>query len=312
VAKRIGRKSLTSATKSVVKKGASRVAANARRKLSSVRAALETFESGIKIHRFKLRSFKPNVSFSFERGKFIVKTADSGAELEECLRLRFEVFHREYQNKKRKTGIDIDKIDLICDHLVIKEKATGRVIGTYRMNSSRYTSTFYAATEFKIDELLALPGNKLELGRACIDRNNRTGAVISLLWRGIFEYARLTETRMVFGCTSVKTVEPLQIGLVTKHISENVPIEDEVRVVPLKKFRVPRLNRMLEYVESNPYEYRKDEIAAMLPALLLSYLNLGAKVSAEPALDRDFGCIDFLTILRFDDLSPAMKVKYRI
>lgn len=312
----MGPREFTSTTKSkarsAIRSGASKVAAQARLKFSSVRQALEQFEAERKIHHFKIRSYKPNIGFSFERGKFIVKTAESGAELEECLRLRFQVFHREYQKKKRKIGVDIDKLDYICDHLVIVEKETGRIIGTYRMNSSLYTSNFYAATEFDIGGLLTLPGNKLELGRACIDKEFRTGAVISLLWRGIFEYARATQTEILFGCTSIKTTDPLKVGLVTKYVGEAVPIEDSVRVTPLKKFRVPRLGRVLQYIDSNPFEYRQEEVAGLLPALFLSYLNLGAKVFAEPALDRDFGCIDFLTILRTSEMSPAMKGKYRI
>lgn len=288
-----------------------RAAAKAIRKLGSVKTAIERIDSQLKLQRYRIRDYKPNVSLQFERGKFLIKTAADGKELEECLRLRFEVFHREYQNKRRKVGVDIDKMDYICDHLVIIEKATSRVIGTYRMNSSLFTDTFYAATEFNIDEVLAIPGNKLELGRACIDRDFRTGSVISLLWRGIFRYAALTDTTIFFGCTSVKATDPLEIGMVTKFISENAPIVDEASVKPLRKFKVPHLRKALQYIESNPFEYRAEDISAQIPALFTSYMSLGAKVFPEPAFDREFGCIDFLTLLHFDQIDAAVKSKFQ-
>ncbi len=288
-----------------------RVAARAFRKIRSVKSAIEKIDRRMKLHHYNIRNFRPHVSFEFERGKFILKTAQNGAELAACLQLRFEVFHREYMKKKRTYGVDVDRLDDICDHLVIIEKESNRVIGTYRLNSSRFTEEFYTATEFNIEELLRAPGNKLELGRACIDREFRNGTVISLLWRGIFEYARLTETQLLFGCTSIKTMEPLQIGLVTKHVRDTLPV-DELRVRPVKKHKVKSLKTVLEYIEANPYEYDRESIEGMIPTLFTSYLNLGAKVCAEPAIDREFGCIDFLTVLRLDEMNPVMKGKYKV
>ena len=280
--------------------------------IKAFRSALEKIDSKVKLRRYKIRDFKPNVSYSFERGHFIVKTAENGADLEQCLKLRFEVFHREYMQKKRLIGVDVDKIDFICDHLMIIDKRTNQAIGTYRLNSSVYNNVFYSADEFNIDDLLKFNGNKLEIGRACIDRDHRTGTVLSLLWRGIFEYIRHTDTKMVFGCTSIKATEPLQIGLITRYITETSPVVDDAHITVTRKFRVKNIKQILDYLDHNPYEYRKEEIAPEIPALYLSYLNLGAKVASEPALDRDFGCIDFLTVLKMDELPAAVKGRYKI
>ena len=280
--------------------------------IKSLRRALEKIDSKVKLRRYKIRDFKPNISYSFERGNFVVKTAANGEDLEQCLKLRFEVFHREYMQKRRTIGVDVDKMDFICDHLMIIDKRTNTAIGTYRLNSSVHSDVFYSADEFDIDELLKFNGNKLEIGRACIDREHRTGTVLSLLWRGIFEYIRLSDTKMVFGCTSIKTTEPLKIGLITRYITETSPVVDDAHIPVTRKFRVKNLKQILEYIEHNPYEYRKEELETEIPALYLSYVNLGAKVAPEPALDRDFGCIDFLTVLKMDELPAAVKGRYKI
>lgn len=282
------------------------------KKLGSVKMAWEKIDSGMKLHHYRVREFQPKVSFRFERGDFIVKTAENGAELEECLKLRFDVFHKEYRNKKRTHGVDVDKLDFECDHLVIYNKRIGRTIGTYRLNSSLFNKTFYSANEFEMDEVLKLEGNKLELGRACIDREYRTGVVIALLWRGIAAYIQKTDTKVLFGCGSVKTMEPMEIGLLTKYFADIGALSFEYGTTPTKKYKVKSLERVLEYIEAHPSAYDKETVEKMVPPLIQSYLRMGAKLCGEPAIDREFYCIDFLVCLKLDELHPLHKDKYKV
>jgi putative hemolysin len=278
--------------------------------LNSVKNAWERFDAEVKLHHHKIRNYEPNIQFSFERGDYIVKTADDGAELEECLKLRFSVFHKEYMKKRRNVGVDIDKLDYVCDHLVIHDKRTGQVIGTYRLNCSRFTDTFYSTTEFNLDQILALPGIKLELGRACIAREHRNGTVIALLWRGIIEYIQKTETKILFGCASIKTMEPLEIGLISKYLADEGYMTFDFDVPPTRKYKVKQLSKILEYIDVNPFEYHKPDIELLIPTLFKSYMRAGAKICKEPALDREFRCIDFLTVLNVDTMSALFKNKY--
>lgn len=281
-------------------------------KMRSVKTAFERFDSERKLHQYNVRNFEPNVTFMFERGHYIVKTATNGTELEECLKLRFNVFHKEYMKKRRTVGVDIDKLDYLCDHLVIFDKRTQKTIGTYRLNSSMHTDTFYSAGEFDLGKILEIEGNKLELGRACIDREYRSGVVIALLWRGIAEYISLTNTKVLFGCGSIKTMEPLEIGLVTKHLNDSGSLTFDYGVAPTKKYRVKQLNQVLEYIDAHPFAYNKEEVAALIPALFMSYLKMGAKLCGEPALDREFHCIDFLTMVKMEELEPSIREKFKV
>ena len=43
-----------------------------------------------------------------------------------------------------------------------------------------------------------------------------------------------------------------------------------------------------------------------MPPLLGSYFKAGAKVYSPPALDRDFSCIDLLTILNMQTWTPSI------
>lgn len=280
--------------------------------VKSVKVALEKLNAQIKIHHHKIKKYEPKVRFEFERGHFLVKTAVNGVELESCLRLRFEVFHKEFMNKKRTVGVDIDRLDFICDHLVIIDKRDNRTIGTYRLNCSKFNDTFYSAGEFHMDRLLEMPGNKLEMGRACIDKEYRTGAVMALLWRGIVEYAQATDSKYLFGCGSVKTTDKLESALIYKWLRDHGHMNDEFGVVPTKKFRIRGFQECLDYIEASPDRYDDEAVREMIPTLVHSYLKAGSKLCGEPALDLEFSCIDFLILLKADEMSALFQRKFKI
>ena len=52
------------------------------------------------------------------------------------------------------------------------------------------------------------------------------------------------------------------------------------------------------------------EAEGKTPSLLKSYIKAGAKVSSYPAYDRDFNCIDFVTILERKNLDSKLVRKF--
>jgi putative hemolysin len=61
------------------------------------------------------------------------------------------------------------------------------------------------------------------------------------------------------------------------------------------------------------YAFCLDEIYETCPPpprLLRAYLNIGAKVCAAPAMDREFKTIDFLTLMDLQNLPPLTTNRY--
>ena len=284
-----------------------------RKTLSGVSQKIQKIDSNLRLNHYKIKDFEPNVAFNFERGHFLVKTVENGDELEQCLRLRYEIFHREFLKKKREIGVDIDKLDFMCDHLAILDKRhDNRVIGTYRLNCSRFTDTFYSATEFKIGKLLEQDGHKLELGRACIDKDYRNGVVITLLWRAIAEYLLQTDSKFLFGCASVKTMDLNEAALVHSHLTDLGIIDSEYQIEPTSKYVFPELHERVEKLRGENLKLTEEQIKTLIPPLFASYIKMGVRVCGEPALDKDFQCIDFLTVLKMDELNPLFVRKYKV
>ena len=75
--------------------------------------------------------------------------ADDAATVEAAQRLRYDVFAGELGARLGGTGgHDVDEFDAYCDHLVVREDATGAVVGTYRMLPPGRLARRYADAEF--------------------------------------------------------------------------------------------------------------------------------------------------------------------
>ncbi|MFN7904699.1 MAG: GNAT family N-acetyltransferase [Pseudobdellovibrionaceae bacterium] len=279
---------------------------------SSLDRVSSALQSMYQMRMNRIHKFKPKVQIFSEVGPFVIKTVTNIDELKASLMLRYQVFHREFMGKPRMVGLDIDAFDSVCDHLVIIEKKTGQVVGTYRMNCSLFSEKFYSGKEFNLKRIMDKPYVKLELGRACIHRDYRRGSVISLLWRGIAEYMNASNAQVLFGCGSVKTKNPREAALLYRYFFEDKRISPDFFAPPTLPFTMPNLDLWIQNFKSPLTDSERAEAEAMIPTLLRTYLKIGAKIGGEPAWDEEFQCIDFLTIVDREDLNKALWKKYKL
>ena len=139
-------------------------------------------------------------------GNYAVRYARALDELDELLRLRFAVFNLELDEglaASWASGRDFDSFDPQCHHLIVDHRPTGRIVGTYRIQTTQMSAAaggFYTASEF---DLSRLPGEILEeaveVGRACIEREHRLKPVLFLLWKGLARYMEHNRRRWLLG-----------------------------------------------------------------------------------------------------------------
>lgn len=281
---------------------------------SSLDRVSTTLQSIYQLRLNKIHKFKPKVEIHAEIGPFQLKTVTTVSELKAALKLRYEVFHREMMGKKKNVGIDVDEYDFLCDHLIIIEKRTREVVGTYRLNCSSFNPAedFYSAREFNLSRILEQPGVKLELGRACIHKDFRRGLVISLLWRGIADYMAATNAQILFGCASIKTHNPREAALLYRSFFEDHRFTPEYFAPPTLPYTMPNLDLWIKNFKSPLTETEREEVKALIPPLCRAYLKIGAYLGGEPAWDDEFKCIDFLTILHREDLNRTLWKRYKL
>lgn len=254
-----------------------------------------------------LAGFTPGLQLRLQVGDHAIKTAETLEEVKQALRLRHEVYYGEFLGRTDPDQLDLDRFDPVCDHMLVLEAATGRIVGTYRLNFSRQ-GDFYSSQEFDIRAVLRLKGKKLEIGRACVARQGRNRGVFMMLWKGISEYMRRTGTRYAFGCTSMpagndyQRVTSLFRYLRSKHYSS-----DACRVFPINP-----LPASVTSAGDSPTNEAMDEarVGRLLP-LLAVYLHAGAVVCGEPSYEEGFRTYDFFTLLDVESLTEAGRRLFR-
>lgn len=222
------------------------------------------------------------------RRPYRVRLARTGADVQAAQRLRFRVFNLELGEglaRSYATGRDADRFDDVCDHLIVEDRRSGIVVGTYRLQSGTRAAAhlgYYSDLEFDLTPLEPLRAEIVELGRACIDARHRNFAVLNLLWNGIAEYARQCRARYLIGCSSLTSTDPAVATAAYRKL-QGYLAAPSLRVGPRAKF------------SCDPATPCAD--APKIPKLLGAYLALGAEICGPPAIDREFGTIDFLTWL---------------
>ncbi len=192
-------------------------------------------------------------------------------------------------------GLDTDRFDEHCDHLVVRHNPTGETVGCYRLlppPGAIAAGGLYTATEFELDELDVIAPQTVEMGRACVAADHRSGAVLALMWAGILVYLESTGYRYLMGATSVPVLRDVDRGRPGSQIRG---IRDFVRdrhPGPFQAFpRRPVVVGGVSLDDIDPAE------RLSFPPLLTGYLRMGAWICGEPAHDEDFGVADFLTVL---------------
>jgi putative hemolysin len=250
-----------------------------------------------------------------EVGKYRVRLAETIGDRDAVCRLRFKVFNIELGEgleSSYETGLDTDQFDLFCEHLLVEEKTTGRIVGTYRMQSGETAGRnlgYYSAQEFHFAPYEALRPGILELGRASIDREHRTPEVLTLLWRGIAQYATDMGLRYLVGCSSLTSKNPCEGWQVYDQL-EHYRVPPEFATEPTDAYACPHEQKGASAQMPPPVADASLPVLPKVPKLLRTYLAIGARICAAPAWDREFGTIDFLTLLDLKLLSSAARNRF--
>jgi putative hemolysin len=236
-----------------------------------------------------------------EAGAYVARLALTEAERVATYRLRFLVFNLEMNEGLESAfidGCDKDRFDDVCDHLIVQERAAGVIVGTYRLQMGDVAGRnfgYYSEQEFSFAPYESMRNQVVELGRACIHREHRSPEVLHLLWRGIARYALANGGRYMMGCCSLNSQDP-EMGHAVYASLANCMAEPDLLTVATEGYKMPA-----------PIERLPDE---RVPKLLRAYLTIGAKICSEPAIDREFKTIDFLTLLDLQTLHPRVAARF--
>jgi len=233
---------------------------------------------------------------------FQVSLAQTMNDLTECQRLRYLVFNQEMGeglDASDRSGLDHDRFDWVCDHLMVRDITSGKLVGTYRMQTgyrAKGNLGYYSEQLFDFRPFEPIRGETLELGRACVHRDYRNTTALSMLWKGIASYAVLCNARYLVGCSSITSQDEREGMALYYALKEKYLAETSLRTEPKPEFRCNNSETLTE--PPRP------------PRLFRAYLDNSARLCGPPAIDRDFKTIDFLTLMDLKDLPDRVRARF--
>lgn len=254
-------------------------------------------ESAYKSHQ----RFIETPFFEFNYSEYSVSIASTREEKNQALGLRYDVFKRELggcYDTAQEEFYESDRHDDHCFHLIVKHTLTNRVVGTYRFQSWEMAESgcgFYSSTQFDIHALpMPFLKQSIEIGRGCIHSDHRNGRVLYMLWKGLAASLIYMGKTTLFGCCSLFTQSQDEGLLLMNSLEEKKLVAEGLSVSANERFRC--------FPSGN---YDTPAMVPELPILFQKYLDFGAKVCSEPAIDREFGTIDYLVMLHFHQMDQS-------
>jgi len=211
-------------------------------------------------------------------------------------RLRYQIFRAEAGYSADigdpVTGLEADSFDAHCEHLLVRDRATGAVTGCARVlppPRAIAAGGWYAAGEFDLDELDPIRAQTVELGRLVVDPGHRSGTVVALLWAALLQYLSEGGYRYLMGCVSIPLNGDGPRGTELRGVRD---IARNRYAAPWQVYPHRKVT-----VDGAGLDALEPPTADRIPPLLRAYLRLGARVCGEPALDEAFDVGDLLVVL---------------
>ncbi|MBW0015942.1 MAG: GNAT family N-acetyltransferase [Mycobacterium sp.] len=237
-----------------------------------------------------------------DTGRYSVVISTDPRDIEAAQRLRYLTFAEEMGAALPRAVpgplsgemIDVDQFDPFSDHLLARDETSGQIVGCYRLlppDGARAAGGLFADTTFDIGGLNELRPKLVELGRASVHVDHRNGAVMGLLWAGIFRYQEITGHEWGIGSLSVRMEDGGPRGSLVRG----------VRDVAFGEHRAPPRYRVYP---RNPVRVNGLSLAELpdpghvrIPPMVQGSLRIGGVICGEPSYDPDFDMADFVVLI---------------
>ncbi len=229
---------------------------------------------------------------SLERGRYRVRFADSAADISASQALRKLAFAGAAK------GLETDCFDALCDHVLVEEITTGKLVASYRLMQLVGTTIeqSYSAQFYDLNALRQFGGALLELGRFCTHPDHSDPEILRIAWALMTRVVDGEGITMLFGCSSFEGCDAAPYT--------------EVFSMLKSRHRAPDLWRPLakspEVVDFQDAPMSSKALRKV-PPLLRTYLAMGGWVSDHAVVDRDMNTLHVFVGVEIATIPEARK-----
>lgn len=228
-----------------------------------------------------------------KNAKFTVSFATTQEELNAVYKLRYDDMILEYSDDNvNDSGLDCNEYDSYARHIIVKDNATGEIVGYYRMITSSDLvdgKTFVCEEEYNLDYLKQTGEKICEFSRAVVKKEYRGGIILLLIWKFILQYVLDNGYRYMVGDASFYGTDRDKYVEEISYLVHNYSADPSLQI---------KSRDVLPPMELLPEDQcGGKEIMGKLPPLIKAYINLGAKIASETFTDTAFGSVDVFILV---------------
>ncbi len=232
---------------------------------------------------------------NLETEKYLVRLLDknNSKELLELQQLRYNYLLKYFNQDLDDNGIDDDGYDEYSDSILVIDKSTNKICGTYRVSTLKTLQgkPFKSEGEFIIDPIKNSGYGIVETGRAVVHSDYRDGVVIGLLWKGLFSYTKENNCKYIIGTVSFQGCDPTVFDKAFAYLRNNKLNTEFSIKAKCNSYEYPVLENNYTLKESG------------MPSLMKTYLEIGSTVSINGFVDKEFNSCDVMIIMDIDNLN---------
>lgn len=222
-------------------------------------------------------------------GDLVARTAITKEDIITVQKRRFQVFYREKGANPSPEILeqerDFDECDTYATHLIVEDR--GRVVATARLILSQNMTdkaSYYTEQFFNCGAILTQYDRIMEIGRACVLDEYRSGKALFLIWKYAMSVIEATKTQLCFGCASFSGNNPKDHEHTLSYLHSLNLAPEEIRPKIISEHKVS-----MDQIPEDQTNMR--QALRGIPTLMCGYLKLGGLISDGAVIDYQFNTI---------------------
>ena len=231
-------------------------------------------------------------------GRYRARLASSKKDVSAAQALRYRCFNLSNEGK-----LDVDDFDIICQHVLIENLDTEKLVCCYRILSfenGKNISRSYSSQFYDLKAIESYPEPMIEVGRFCIDPEDNDQSVVLTAWAALAKIVDQNQTELLFGCSSFEGIEK------EKYLDSFALLRD--RYIAPYHWR-PKIKAAQVFCYSKDLIFTVDKKKALsnMPPLLKTYLSMGAWVSDHAVVDFKMKTLHLFTGMEISKIPKRRK-----
>lgn len=202
-----------------------------------------------------------------------------------------------------RTGLDTDRFDAACHHVLIEDHETARLVCSFRvlfLNNGSDLDQSYANQYYELTRLSSFSNSMMEVGRFCILPGLLDPDVLRLAWATLAAIVDALNIELLFGCTSFP-------GTQTETYIDSFALLRDRYLAPAKWSPAIKAPFVYEFVDRPEHQTDIRRALRTMPPLLRSYLMLGGWVSDHAVVDQKMNTLHVFTGVEIKTIPEGRK-----